>query len=156
MTFRKVSPKDYIDFETLSKASKVLDLDDKAVIKYEMMREYEATTQTVEEVSRKYGYSRNNYYKFRKRLLEEKCLRALEDRPYGRKTASKLTSEVIDWIVEIRKETKMSIHEIPSELKRRHNIELSYGAVYRALKKRAFQDSGRGGSRKKGRKKERG
>ena len=154
MSFKKVSPEEYTDFKTLSNASKVLDLDDKAVLKYEMIREYEATTQTVEEVSKKYGYSRNNYYKFRKRLLEEKCLKALEDRPYGRKTASKLTTQVIDWIVEIREETGMSIHAIPLELKQRHNIDVSYGAVYRALKKRASPDLGRGGSRKKRRGKE--
>jgi len=156
MDFRKVPPEKYIDFKTLSKASKVLDLDDKAVLKYEMIREYEATIQTVEEVSKKYEYSRNNYYKFRKRLIEEKCLKALEDRPYGPKTASKLTKQVMDWIVEIRKETNMSIHDIPSELKQRHNIEVSYGAVYRALKKRAFPDLKRGGSRKERRKKGKG
>ncbi|OIQ05023.1 MAG: hypothetical protein COV98_05470 [Candidatus Altarchaeum sp. CG12_big_fil_rev_8_21_14_0_65_33_22] len=149
----KIPPEKYVDIKMLSEISNVLDIRDKTILRYEMIREYEATTQTAEQVGRKYGYSRTRFHEFKQRFIDgEKTMESLGDKPYGPKEKSKLKPDVLDKIVEIREETGMSIHDIPDELERRHGIKLSYGSVNRALKKKALhrlKGGGRRGTKKK-------
>ena len=146
----KIPPEKYDSIHTLCEISDVFDTQDKAILRYEMIREHEATTQTAEEVSKKYDYSRTRFHEFKRRFIKEgKTLESLSDKPYGPKEKSKLKPDVIDKIVEIREETGMSIEDIPAELEKKHGIKLSYGSVNRALKKMASPRLKGGGKRKK-------
>ena len=61
----KIPPEKYVDIKMLSEISNVLDIRDKTILRYEMIREYEATTQTAEQMGRKYGYSRTRFHEFK-------------------------------------------------------------------------------------------
>ena len=146
----KIPPEKYADIDTLSEISNVFEIQDKAILRYEMIREYEATMQTAEQVSNKHNYSRTRFHEFKRRFIEGgKTMESLGDKEYGPKEKSKLKPDVIDKIAEIREETGMSIEDIPAELEKRHGIKLSYGSVNRALKKKALPRLKEGGSRKR-------
>jgi len=151
----KPSKGEYVGLKQLEKID-MMALNDKVQRVYEMLREYAVTGCSVTEVSREYGYSRTTFYEYYHRLNEERSLLALADRPRGPKNPSKVTKEVEDRIVEIRKtDPSKSIYDIADQVGK-EGIAISHMSVSRVLKKRAFPDSGRGGSRKEGRKKERG
>ena len=129
-------------------------LNDKVQRIYEMLREYAVTDCSVTMVSQKYGYSRATFYEYYHRLNEEKSILALADRPRGPKNPSKVTKQVEDRIVEIRKtDPSPSIYDIVGQLEK-EGITISHMSVSRVLKKRASPDLGLGGSRKKRRGKE--
>lgn len=147
---KKIPPERYVGIDKLKEISDVLDIEDNAIVRYEMIREYEATTQTAEEVSKKYEYSRTRFHEFRRRFIKGgKTLKSLCDKPYGPKEKSALKPDVVEKIVNIRKETGMSIYEIPVEMEKRYGIKISYGSVNRALKKKVFPRLKRGRKQKK-------
>ncbi len=151
----KPSEKEYVGMKQLEKID-MMALNDKVQRVYEMLREYAVTGCSVTKVSREYGYSRTTFYEYYHRLNEERSLLALADRPRGPKKPSKITKQVEDRIVKIRKiDPSRSIYDIVDQLEK-EGISISHMSVSRVLKKRAFPDLGRGGSRKERRMKERG
>jgi len=151
----KSSEREYVGLKELEKID-MMTLDDKVQRVYEMLREYAVTGCTVTKVCREYRYSRTTFYEYYNRLSEEKSLLALADRPRGPKNPSKVTKQVEDRIVEIRKiDPSKSIYDIADQLEK-EGITISHMSVNRVLKKRAFPDLKRGGSRKERRKKGKG
>lgn len=104
--------------------------EDKAQVRYEMLREAETTDKTVEETARKYGYSRARYYVY-KRRFEKEGLLGLFDKKRGPKEPHKVKGKLWEKIVELRSEEK-NIYRITDELKEM-GYEVSAKSVERVV-----------------------
>jgi transposase-like protein len=75
-----------------------------AEMRFEVLLEVERTGMTVSEVCRRYGISRNTYYRYRRRDLAE-GLNGLEDRSHRpRSSPGQIPAETEIRIVEMRKD----------------------------------------------------
>jgi transposase InsO family protein len=105
--------------------------------RFSWVKFYEAT-KDAGIVCRRYGISRPTLCKWLKRYKEQGLsgLTELSRRPHNT-PASKVTPQYEELILLLRKERKLGVHRIQSEIKRLHNFSLSLATIHKIFKKHA-------------------
>ena len=138
----------YIDIGQLRRKHPSFDKEDTVLTRYEMVREYRATDINVSDLCLKFGTSQRQFHTFRARFEEEGIL-GLADRKSGPKGSWKITPEVEELILKIRRTENLNINEISQVLLERHQIEVSPSAIDEVLTKHGMMKKKRGRKPKK-------
>jgi transposase len=109
---------------------------DRAQVKYEMLRSHSLEGETVSEVCRQFGFSRESFYQIRQ-AFRERGFRALLPEKRGRKGPSKLKAEVLEFALK-RKEEAPDIDpgKLAGLIAERYGVQLHRTTVMRAIKKK--------------------
>ncbi len=133
----------YIGLHELIKMHPIFNIEDKEMVRYEMIREWVATDQSAEKVAEKYGYTRSRVHVNAKRI-EKEGLAGVFNRRCGPKKPRKVTPEIEKLVIQIRKKENKSIDEIVKDLKEKHEISISMKTVDNILTKHKIPKKNRG------------
>ena len=133
----------YVGLHELTKKHPMFSFEDKAIVRYEMVREWIATDQSANVVAKKYGYTRTRVHVNAKRIEEEGIAGVIDKKP-GPKEPTKATPEVEQLVIQIRRRDKKAIDEIAKELKEKYGISLSPRSVDTILTKNKLPKKNRG------------
>jgi len=103
--------------------------------RFKLIHEHEWTGMSVIDVCRKYGVSRETFYKWRKRYSKDgmEGLKDLSRKPHNI-TSSKVTEELEETILDLRLNKRFGANRIRFRLKRLE-ISLSSRTIYKVLKR---------------------
>ena len=121
----------YCSLNSLREKAPTLPLYDDQLIRCEMIREFKATDQSGSEVGAKYGYSKSQLYVWLDRF-EEEGLEGLVDRRKGPKGPTKVTPELEQRVLQLRKETDLSVAGL-SDAMAAEEKPLSPATIHRIL-----------------------
>jgi hypothetical protein len=122
----------YIGYDQLKIQSDLINEDDKALLRYEMLREQIVTKENIESVSERYGYSSRHFFWCRDRFREYGLV-GLVDKPPGPKRPHKIKPDVERKILYYRKKN-LSIYDVSDELKK-DGIDITPKSVDNVLNK---------------------
>ncbi len=109
------------------------DPEDKAQVKYEMIRARELERASLTEVCRQYGFTRESFRHIRARFSRE-GIRGLFDLKRGRREALKATAEVREFIrSERQRQAELSAEQLVERCQAELGIALSRRTVFRIL-----------------------
>jgi transposase len=109
---------------------------DRAQVKYEMLRSHRVDGDTVAEVCRQFGFSRESFYQIW-RAFRERGFGALLPEKRGRKGPSKLKGEVLEFVLERKEEApEAAPGQLAELIAERYGVRLHRTTVMRALKKK--------------------
>jgi len=120
------------------------DPDDRAQVKYEMLRRREVDGAPLGETCREFGFTREGYRQILARFHDD-GLAGLFDRKRGRKGPLKVTSEVVEFILEAGARRSITAEQIASKCKKRLGVEVSARTVSRVLADKPRRLESRGG-----------
>jgi transposase len=113
-----------------------LDPHDRAQVKYEMLRSHRVDGDTVAEVCRQFGFSRESFYQIW-RAFRERGFGALLPEKRGRKGPSKLKGEVLEFVLRRKEEApEADPGQLAELIAERYGVRLHRTTVMRALKKK--------------------
>jgi transposase len=123
-----------VDDDLFRRHPDFFDAHDALQVRYEMIRCHEIDKQSVVNICRRFGISRQTFYNFRDRFEREGTAGLLWKKP-GPKGPSKLTPEVMRF-VEGRFEQggEVTVSELGSELKQRFEVVLHPRTIGKLLK----------------------
>lgn len=123
-------------YDPLFATSDFFDARDLVQVKYEMVRRVRIDAQSVSGSATAFGFSRPSFYQARA-LLEHGGLAALVPRKRGPRGAHKLSSEVVDFLLEERSEDpSLSSGELARRIRERFGRKVHPRSVERALARR--------------------
>lgn len=135
--------------EKFQRPDRFFDALDKAQVKYEMLRVHGVDEESVSGAARRFGYTRESFYKILERFKSEGIL-GLADRKRGRKGPVKLTGEILEFVHTQRKaDPQLSGARLAQMVAERYGVELHR----RTVEKAAREASGSQKKTKVGRKK---
>jgi len=116
-------------------------------IKYEMLRRVCKDGWSVARAARKFGLSRNAFYRAQEAFKTEGIAGLLRQRP-GPRTAHKLTDQVMGFIEKtLSQETSLTTVELQKMIKERFSVSVHRRSIERALKRRQKRGSRQSGRR---------
>jgi transposase len=102
-------------------------------VKYEMLRRVIADGHTVKAAAAAFGFSRVRWYELHQRFAE-RGLVALLPQGQGPRQASKLSNEILAFILQtMREEPELRVNEIPMRVEQQFGISVHLSSVERAL-----------------------
>ena len=114
-------------------ASEFFDPDDLVQVKYEMLRKVRVERQPVSHVAAEYGFSRPSFYQARANFDRE-GIAGLFPKRRGPKGPTKLTAEIVDFLVETRQADEgLKVAELAAKVQQRFGVQLHRRSIERAL-----------------------
>jgi transposase len=114
-------------------ANDFFDARDLVQVKYEMLRRASVDHAAVSQVAAAFGLSRPSFYQAQA-VFEQRGVFGLVPQKRGPREAHKLTSEVMDFLVETRAtQPKLRFEELAREVERRFSIRIHPRSIERAL-----------------------
>lgn len=112
------------------------DAHDRAQVKYEMVRSQVVDGESVAEVARRFGFSRETFYQVQ-RALQERGFGALLPEKRGRKGPTKLKGEILAFAMETTaQDPDLDPNQLAALIAERYGVQLHRTTVMRALKKK--------------------
>jgi len=112
------------------------DARDLVQVKYEMVRRVEAEGASITDASAAFGFSRPSFYQAQE-VLRLHGLVGLLPKKRGPRSAHKLSTAVVEYLVQIRvEEPEASSRELAERVERRFGIRVHARSVERALARR--------------------
>jgi len=109
---------------------------DRPQVKYEMLRAHSVDGDAVAEICRQFGFSRESFYQIQ-RAFGKLGFSSLLPAKRGRKGASKLKGEVLEFALEKQKENPdTDPGRLAALIKERYGIEIHRTTVMRGMKKK--------------------
>lgn len=109
------------------------DARDKVQVKYEMLRAHEVDRETVQEAARRFGFSRESFYKDQERFRSEGVL-GLVERKRGRRGPQKLTEEIVCFLDQSRRrDPTLSGARLAEMVAECHGVQLHKRTVEKAM-----------------------
>ena len=142
------NPTQYLDLNRLADMHPSFTPDDPVMNRYEMIREYRATAARVVDICAKFGVSERQFHKVRRKFEEGGILALVNQKP-GPKGPHKITVEVEEIILEIRRTEKLSIEALAEAMLERHQIKVSSSAIDEVLSQHRITKKKRGRKPKK-------
>lgn len=122
--------------DPLFRGSNFFDPRDIVQVKYEMIRRVDVDSQTVTEVSARFGFSRPSFYQAQATLSRE-GLSGLVPKKRGPRGGHKLTVELVDFLEKERaKDAALAASELANRLQKRFGVEVHPRSIGRALLRR--------------------
>jgi transposase len=107
---------------------------DNLQIRYEMLRSHLMESDSVVEVCRRFGISRQSFYTLEEKFKAEGTAGLLPKRP-GPRGPSKLTAEVLEFVHQcLQDDQKISIIEIKSQIRQKFRISLHRRTIEKLCK----------------------
>ena len=123
-----------VDDDLFRRHPDFFDAHDALQVRYEMLRCHEIDKQSVVNICRRFGISRQTFYNFKDRFEREGTAGLLWKKP-GPKGPSKLTPEVMSFVEErFERRDEVTASEIGSELKQELEVVLHPRTVEKLLK----------------------
>jgi transposase len=109
---------------------------DRAQVKYEMLRSHSMDKRTVTEVCRKFGFSRESFYRIRE-AFKQLGFSSLLPAKTGRKGPTKLKGELLKFILEKKKQQPdIDPGHLAALVAQRYGVHVHRTTVMRAMKKK--------------------
>lgn len=107
---------------------------DNLQIRYEMLRSHMIDSDSVVEICRRFGISRQSFYTLQDKFKQEGTAGLLPKRP-GPQGPSKLTGEVLEFVQQcLQDDQKTSIIEIKSQIQRKFGVSLHRRTIEKLCK----------------------
>lgn len=120
--------------EKLFQSNDFFDPRDIVQVKYEMLRKVDKENCSISEASKEFGFSRPAFYEAKKKF-EKEGMPGLFPIKRGRKTAYKITPEIMKYIVELRKKNFSAKKMLPL-IEEKFNLTIHERSIERALNKK--------------------
>lgn len=112
------------------------DARDLVQVKYEMVRRVEAEGASITDAAATFGFSRPSFYQAQE-VLRLQGLAGLLPKKRGPRSAHKLSTEIVDYLMQVRvEEPDVSSRELAGRIERRFGIRVHARSVERALARR--------------------
>ena len=107
---------------------------DNLQIRYEMLRSHLMESDSVVEVCRRFGISRQSFYTIEEKFKQEGTAGLLPKRP-GPRGPSKITAEVLEFVLQcLQAGQKISIIEIKSQIQKKFGVSLHRRTIEKLCK----------------------
>jgi transposase len=123
-----------VDDELFRRHPDFFDAHDALQVRYEMIRRHEIDKQSVVNICRRFGISRQTFYNFKDRFEREGTAGLLWKKP-GPKGPSKITPEVMSFVEgQLERHDEVTASELRSELRQRFEVVLHPRTIGKLLK----------------------
>lgn len=113
--------------------SDFFDPDDLLQVKYEMLRQVHVDQESISEASRAFGFSRPSFYQAQSAFQEDGLVGLLPHKR-GPQGGHKLTSEVIDFVIQQRSEDPaLTPEQLAQAIQRRFRVQVHPRSIQRQL-----------------------